>query len=568
MTNRARRAEPNQIVVNLINAITSPNVVHSLSPDVRANTTLGPGATSQASFQDNINNLIREAIQNGSVCLKSVPDQKRTKQAVVRALSYSTVPEPQMMQFRVNVVKDYVRNDFPPIHPDTDKPDTIYNSKVLYMQTMQIFKQCLDIHRGFNFWAYSSRGDGISEYPMLVRFARRASCSRNVTLHKLPLDKFPGPGIVINGLSGNCFPSWFMRSQWEKALQDRDTPSERVEKDFRNTMTHNVEDLKNTTFGFFRGVVIVKNPRRIKIDNKNYALIIFNDHFGNPNLTEAFLVPDEYIKGFLENPMEAINSQQGTPCHPDQIVNRFKDRVLNLTSVSNIGGMNRAFPVGAKCYERSTFYNKNGTRVYRDLYAHERDETLRSEDKDIVGHMHMTHMFGGWWNEQFPLQNLEPFRNAHFEVTSAAFNALALLRDFNEAFRLYSFGYDDYDSPSDNVRFSEYLRLHDQAINWKDSNKVQGDGGLVLIPKPRGKNTSFSRDLIREVGAIDVQLMAHFIHKTRGNPIFLPSCSLTSESPHYRRVEAKDWLKFHAAAYKNGADLVFMPMRNSRTSSK
>jgi hypothetical protein len=522
-----------------------------------------------ARIQDSkLNNIpkpeLSRAIMMG-LYLSQVSDKSDDKDAL---LDKST-----MTRYRGMLSQQVLHNDFIPVYVQSTS-DT-FELEYIDRTIRQIFDESNRVHASFDRLAYPARNDGIEEHPkpsQLVRFLEQVKGYGTLKIHKLKLDEFPGPGVaIIDGLTSKMFPKSALRKQLIDSVPTAFTAGGAVKKDFRELVASLETALSHTSFGLFRGLIIISNPQLMEVSGKPYALIVFNDHFQKGKMKMAYLIPDVYARDFMRAPLRAM--KMNTPCDPEKIEAQFKKEILNLNWTSVIAGMQRAIPVAPppnKFYPDSYFRNYHGEWYKSDLFGHERIPNLQGETKDFDGHMHTTHMDeaykeanpdNGWWKDGFPLENLIPFKEAHDEISKCVLTGFALWRLFNRAFNVYSYGY-NYKNGDTTYKLREPLRLLEQSIRWSLSPKEKNKPFLVPMTE-----TGFDEDLVEELGVVDTKLMVCY-RRNRGT--FMLPRDHFEDLGDSTKAEARDsWIKkfltpaFHIrdrdGRWFGGAHLVFMP---------
>ncbi|OGI19767.1 MAG: hypothetical protein A3B68_08115 [Candidatus Melainabacteria bacterium RIFCSPHIGHO2_02_FULL_34_12] len=518
------------------------------------------------------------ARENLHITLKDAGTKQELSRAVMIALAFSRVkpnedadnPDTLLVQadlnkFKSRLAHELVHNDFVPVY-DKASPEDAYDQHLGYRTAIDIFANSYRMHSDFDRLTFSMKRDKISDYlrdPMFFRFV--TSRGGRFTVHREEPNHFPGPGIVVEGLSASMFPDGALGTEYWRDHEENLTPPQEVKRRNRNRLVTLEDAIKVTTFGLFRGGIIIRNPDFMKIQMEQgkcwtaepFSLIVFNDHFGNPNLEMAFLVADHNAEEFLAAPVLAMT--MGTPLDPTKINTTFKDEVLNLTWTSNIGGMNRAVPVKPikdKFFPGCRFLDKDGRWYMSDLFGHERIKSLDGETRDWDGHMHVTHMdkkYHGYWQFGFPLENLLPHKFAHDQISECANTGFALWKILMKAFDVYSYGY-DYIPDNPNYKLAKPLRMLGEAMRWGMSSETS-DNRPFLVPMTEN---GFSNALVEELGAVDTRLMICY-RRNRGT-FMLPNGHL-EDIASATRAEVRDtWLKnFIVPAFNNNARLVFLP---------
>ena len=509
----------------------------------------------ELSFHDAVNEfttLIAKCGLLDSLQFDTELEDWRLQRACMIALVYANVGEDTFKQFQKKL-ENFTMHDGLPV----PRSDTM-NYKLAFEEVLHLWDKSYDLFTGFNYFALATKRDGISEYSMFEKFIRQINKAKNYITYSpldygLAINSFPGPGIVIKGIHSNAFPDDYLNNSFSSSQNDK-SPFEKIQSSYRNLIAESEKDLKETVFGFFRGAIIVRNPK-ILIDNKRYALVVLNDHFHNDSKEMALLVPDELASLFLLKPYERLKEFNEHYSEHTQ----YWD-IINITQSSVLGGMDKALPPDSTFYEGSKFYPPLGRLkklfyreskpVERDLLEFERVHATKAAI-DINQHAHRAFIFGNYWNENYDSRNLIPFKKAHDEITSSTNFAYTQLDLIKEAFRLYSYGY-SFNKKSNEWTHKPY-RLLAQSIRWHNSERAKEAEKPVLMPVPRLSFSQIDLDLVKEVGFIDTKNMIGYKDNTKGNfmlPVVIDKNALDKES-------RKNWRKFLYACYKNNANLIF-----------
>ena len=543
-------------------------VIEDLIPLMRritapSNTVIDRQSTSSdqgLSFQAAVNAFIKTTTEENITLPVTNSD---THRALFIALAYGNLPPQRMQKFNDDVVMSRIHQDSVPVYYSRTKPAMNFDYHVAWTEVLEYFKMCHDLTKGFGYYLYPAKNDGISKKSLLSRFADYASGEENCFPKTGSPNQFPGPGLIIAGLQSHVFPKDFVRQELglEFNRTNLKNPYYAVHYAFRDLIVEVEKELNETIFGFFRGVIVISNPN-MKIDGKRYAFIGFNDHWENPEQKMCYLVPYKYARDFILNPDEAL--RKGSPCDPKQIdTKKFESEILNLNWISVLGGFDKALPVEPRqgdFYPKCIFTNKQGERVIQDLLAHEVNLSSTTETRDTIygrekGHMHRTHMFEGYWREM-PISNLEPFKLAHDEIGTCARRAMAAQYLFMESLRLYMLGYNGNLDSNYDLILENPDRTLSQLIDWHNSTKVSYPEKPILIPVPRLTMSGLDPQLIEEFGAADSG--PPFIYRRQG-PISIPSSPLNDLTSIGQQEARRGWMEFLGPIIEAGKNLVFMP---------
>jgi hypothetical protein len=284
-----------------------------------------------------------------------------------------------------------------------------------------IYKGAFDIHYGFGRSTFECKTTPGTSQWMLTRFALDTATHVS-TLHVNSSTKYPGKGIIISGLKPERI-----------FVSNKETPNDPFSK-YKIAwpwLKNEFDDLSRSHLLLSRGVKIITGPKEKKyvIDGVHYSLVAWNDHFENPELYGAALVPTSIISGILTGKTSSISSLDTVSSVNEQLLlssfaltpQFIKDRCaakglpfLNLTWASNINGVCNAYP------PRSAPYF---------LW----EESAPQSHSDADGHIHKSVITGSF---EYILSReadilLRPMREAHAKVVgtaSAYFNIYDLFR--------------------------------------------------------------------------------------------------------------------------------------------
>lgn len=282
-------------------------------------------------------------------------------------------------------------------------------------EILKIQDRAVTYSGSFNQWTHSFRGGDW----MFERFLRRVNGIESTgkksnpsapfayrkyspavsKIKDLTIHDFPGPGLVIYGLHSKLFPENYL----SKTFLGGDS-SDVIDYEYGRQIVEGEKHLPETNFAFFRGGVLIYNPRKMKVNNEPYGLFIYNDHFPKWHLKVAFLADGKSVERFMQNPYEGIN--EGNIFHPNMLSSRAEGciKLVNLTSLAAQAGF---------C----------------------------EEVKGVSG-------------------DVSDRRTAHDEVAVAAIFAIAQLDLIREAYRLYSLGY-YYDRKKNDFYMDEFVMLRE-----------------------------------------------------------------------------------------------------------
>ncbi len=408
--------------------------------------------------------------------------------------------------------------------------DRINNPFLSKVTTEEVFWAIDHLHNIFSNASHfhiATQRTGINSPSLLEQFIRHANGEAKAfspaqTSHwtllgrkeKGTIDDFPGPGFVISGLGKRTrlFPHRFIELSYPQISKPSSeiTPKEAVENEYRKVLVKSESDLKKTHFALFRGITVVSNPEKMKIDGKSYALIIYNEHFHNDKQEIAFLVPASVTQGFIDFPVKFLNRR--TFFHPAELMSRYGKEIIVPTYETALGGFDKTFPFGSG----SPLFYKDVPRY--DMWGHPHFWHLclpevklgTKETNDSKKYVHRTHDFAtlrnplsgethpGYWHNNFDSRNYVIDKLAHDEVRDCLFFAKSQYDLLKSAFRLYNFGY-EFD-PEKKMWTKDDFRLLRHAINLGNSNRYPSYEKPVLAGVEQGRNSTFNRDITRNVG--------------------------------------------------------------------
>ncbi len=340
----------------------------------------------------------------------------------------------------------------------------------MWDEVMEVYRGIFDLHYGFGHSTFECKAPSPAEDWMLLRFAFDSAIgvSRLVHTHA---NAFPGSGCLISGL------------RLERLLAANPaTPDDPYSlfKDAWQWVAHVIEDLPRTSFLMSRGVKMFIGPDEpgYRLDGIHYALVAWNEHFDNPQLSAAALVPVSVIKVALRGRVQRIEKLGDRPGPPKAGLNseiglKFHDlgraceemRVpfLNLGWASNIGGLCNAYaPRSAPYFEW--------------------EQQLSTHDKDRAGHVHKSHIKGHYVSkaDAETTRLLLPLRRAHDSVYGVASAYLGLSDLFRISLALWHKGLTlteqmgeerelelDSDEEQQSLPANE-LKMLEEAYRWND----------------------------------------------------------------------------------------------------
>lgn len=378
-------------------------------------------------------------------------EKRRTAGAALQQIyNLDTGPYPQ-----------WTTHDEKEVNPDYRK---------MWNEVMEVYRGIFDLHYGFGHSTFECKTPPGAADWMLLRFAFDSAFRVNRLVHT-DANAFPGPGCLISGL------------KLERLFATNPaTPNDPYSlfKDAWQWVAHVIEDLPRTSFLLSRGVKMFIGPDEptYRLDGIHYALVAWNEHFDNSQLSAAALVPVSAIKVALRGRVQRIEELGDRPgllkARPnDEIGLKFHDlrraceemRVpfLNLGWASNIGGLCNAYaPCSAPYFEW--------------------ERQLSTHDKDGAGHVHKSHIKGHYVSkaDAETTRLLLPLRQAHDSVYGVASAYLGLSDLFRISLALWHKGLTlteqmgeerelELDSEEEQESLSaNELKMLDEAYRWND----------------------------------------------------------------------------------------------------
>lgn len=285
----------------------------------------------------------------------------------------------------------------------------------------------------------------------------------------ITINDFPGPGMVIHGIHSPVFHSVYLSNRFGIKNIPVDI-HEMVDLNYRNKLIDGAGRMSKTTYGFFRGVVIISNPEIMKVDNTPYSLVIFNDHFPSESHNKiAYLIDSKVVASFLHNPYENLGAENILNPEYLNVRGDLRGKVIKLFSLAATAGF---------C-EEAPGYNKDNWDVKQRKYIHDQIE----------------------------------------QASVAGFTQLDLLR---EAYRLYSLGY-YYNRAKNNFYRDEYVLLKELLrINKK---MTQGEGEIPPMPVVfpfTFMDHAVDEQMVKDVGFVGANMIV-YKNSINGDGMLFPS---------------------------------------------
>jgi len=488
----------------------------------------------------------------------------------------------------------YTRHDDVPIN----RKQFPYESRVIHEEVLWGMERLYNIHSGFSHFHISTQRPNLNTPSMLESFIKHVNGSAKsyspsqiqirdgALTRRGTINDFPGPGFIIDGLGkvAELFPKGFVESSYPQISKPSSelTPKDTVENKYRKVLVNSERDLKDTQFAVFRGVKIITNPKKMVIDGKSYALIIYNDHFHNDEYQEiAFLIPHGIITAFLKNPLAFVNAH--TNFHPGNLMQKYGPEIIVPVYESALGGFDKTFPFnpGApRFYKDEPRYDQWG-HEHRWHLCHPEKRLNATETFDSKGYIHRTHDFAGlikpgtrttehahYWDKNYDYRNYAIDKLAHDEVRNCLFFAMSQYDLLKSAFRLNTFGY-EYNTKFQKWTRDEFKMLR-TAIGLRESERYSANEKPILVGVEQNGNSRFREDFIRQGGFLDTKSMLwRRSSSNKEQPMVTKMLPGLMPDPvydlkniktwqHLAGVEnTKNWLDLQAGLYDLGAEPVF-----------
>ncbi|MCE2929562.1 MAG: hypothetical protein LW817_08035, partial [Candidatus Caenarcaniphilales bacterium] len=206
-------------------------------------------------------------------------------------------------------------------------------------------------------------------------------------------------------------------------------------------LSRGLEDANQAEYIVARGFQAVIPPSKkgyfIKDQNGqkiHYSYIVFNQHFNQNtkrtnkyDVSKSFLVPTKVLRKFIDpyrissSNYTGFNGQLPDFCDSnitrealEYAAEQESANILNLSWASNLGGLANTFPPRSKPY--------HAWEIFR-----------QKETKDKLGHVHKSHILGGYnfAGSKEDLEALKSFREAENDVYSTSDGCQQLIYMFN-----------------------------------------------------------------------------------------------------------------------------------------
>lgn len=385
------------------------------------------------------------------------------------------------------------------------------NSEKYYSSIQHAMRKGLNMFGGFSRHTYSFRRTDSDPFWQFRRFLRFNKGERydvySPTSKGGTIGDFPGPGVVFEKMDRPLFPKGRIESRFE--------PHSRLsfaEQKYRSLLIRSVVDIPNTKWGYFRGMQLISNPERAKINGEPYDLLILNDHLVNPTQRALYLVPNHMSERFFQDPLKDFgNNHLFNPKNLERY-----ECVIDVISLAALGGYDKELPES----------------IQRDLgIFQEIDEPRNMRNK---------------------------CHNLHREIEDALLFYYAQYDLLNEASNLYNLGY-FFDS-HENTWMLDKHRLLREAVRWNTSN----NNDPILFPYPVEVYEVRSK-LVKEVGFLSNNLGLYRDNPSGDYFFFLDGKPDVGREgtpvKNWKQLLGKEgvdaWDRFHTSAVDSGAFMAF-----------
>lgn len=460
---RIERAE--REIVPLVHRITSP-------PEITSEDQGSRYFDNAADFQNDVNGFV-QAIAEHHADIEDIDtslpeeDKWRLDRAIIKSAIYSDYSEvtPEVWSHFLAAVGVDRRRLIDKFHHSVNKTIT---------QTLFVNERSFNTADNFSPWTYAMRGTPLNHMWDFERFIREVNDGGDYNKRYSPSERglYPGSGITVRGIKSKVFPDNYLKKRFIVDSTLLANTYQQVQGDYRELLVKNELYLRSTSFGSFKYFFIIRNPRKMVIDGKSYALIVFhNDNSQNKTQRVAYLIPDKYAIDFFSNPLKNAGTEH--MFYPEATEKRLGREIINLNSSYALSGFDNVLP---------------GDRVLK--------------------------------------KSLSDRKKLHDEIITCALFGFSMLDLLEEAYRFNRVGY--YTNQDGNWYLDKY-RLMRELIKWNitddrtvsigtnDTTIIEGeDKRPILFPLPVLEHT-IDPSLIRECGVIDGGLFWHRTEKDGGN---------------------------------------------------
>lgn len=268
-------------------------------------------------------------------------------------------------------------------------------------ESVQTIFSGLQLYNGQGALMFAARRAGPNSKSQLVDFSE--SCCEQTDIISAGRTQYPGAGVVMKGLhldrvvskehlmDGTIANTW----QWAREV---------------------LEDTEQSAVSYLRGCRVVIPPERADkyfINQLGYALLSFQDHFGDPLRLGVIMVPRGGAVEFIKK------CSLGHEFRDAYAVVRFlrgfcgDDSLLRLTWASNLGGLCNAWSVGSRPYWD---WEMEGGALNSRYFG------------DRFGHIHKSHYGHIRESSDVPLESFQVAHQRLYEVSSRLFALESLWR--------------------------------------------------------------------------------------------------------------------------------------------
>jgi hypothetical protein len=342
-----------------------------------------------------------------------------------------------------------------------EEPDSDYAR--CYGESVQTIFSALSLYYGQGALMFAARRSSSSRNSAIENFAKHC-CAKNQVVRGIG-GSFPGSGVLMQGLvASRVFPPVSLNRDLESALP---------------IVLRNQPCLSDSAVFYLRGcrIVIPPESKDFNVLGQPVALLAFQDHFGDSDHNGVVLVARKAATQLVERVCngERFNDSQ-------DILNFCRSigsRVLQLSSISCLGGLCNSFEVGSA-----------------PLWRWEGKPDFAYSTRDFSGHVHKYFGVGAMqYGSPSPkvLSGLKRYADAHAEIYRVASRLFDIELAWRTAMQRYQLGHyygtesgEDIYSPSNfegDLEFPKfgYTALVD-ALRWHFNLRASGTTDRTAYP--------------------------------------------------------------------------------------
>jgi hypothetical protein len=327
-----------------------------------------------------------------------------------------------------------------------NQPDLVHKA---FAQNFEIMLNSITRGRGSLSEAYACRkvGDKLtSQYEDFLLWLRTDTLPKT---GNWKTENFPGNGWIFSNIKLSPTIKDYVSSL--TAWSPKTVEEEPLKLDQAKSRSESIlDDLTNSKIYKLRGALIIspeQNNRTYRLPSHTYpagesfSYIVYNDHFDNKTNATSLLVPTRIIEDSA-NDLSQLKAE----------VLRNNPDVLDFGSMSVFNGS-------------LTNARKPESGPY---HKWETEKKKERETTDLTGHVHKSHIFGGyiWYNRELLSSQLEEFRKDHlaiYEITNR-FQTMNFQLDLLEDLHIKGYANTETTKPDDNSESPE-----------EDSGELKGD---------------------------------------------------------------------------------------------